>query len=490
MSCEPNPKAARWPNSTSHSGFRSSSFPLHFPVNPIRGLTAERLAAQIDGYVNGYVANFALTVEAMEQRDDILKNVITKRKKAVTRHGWEVLAENDSPEARQQRAALDYFYRHLTCSHALRRDERGGFQLLVYQMMDAVAKGYAVHEIVWKPKVNTKSEVRSAKYKAPGERPDSLRPSELESRPFVGRSASDLPNSAEGPEFFRTSDFEFRTSPELPPEFRTSHFDLHTYLTAHFQFVPLWYFEGTTGRLRFQPEPGVAEGTDLEERNWLVTTGEALMIACARAFLFKHQPLQAWLDYTQHFGFPGLRGMTSATRGTPEFQEMEEALSQFMKNLSVVTNSAESIDVIDLKGHGQPPFADLVERMDRVMAALWRGADLSTISRDRGYGASLQEQESDLLEQDDARTLSDHLNATVDRWVIEMLFGRHVEQLARVKILVTPEERTPHDLAVDQFLVDHGAKLSIAETLERYGRGEAKPGEDWLNAKSEIRRAK
>jgi hypothetical protein len=45
---------------------------------------------------------------------------------------------------------------------------------------------------------------------------------------------------------------------------------------------------------------------------------------------------------------------------------------------------------------------------------------------------------------------------------------------------VTPEERTPHDLAVDQFLVQHGAHLSITESLERYGRAEAKPGEPAL----------
>ena len=110
----------------------------------------------------------------------------------------------------------------------------------------------------------------------------------------------------------------------------------------------------------------------MTERDWLVTTGDALMIACSRAFLFKHYPLQAWLDFSEKFGLPGVRAITSAARGTPEFAEMEDALESFMKELSVVTNTAESIDVIDLKGAGQPPFAELVERMDRVMASLWR----------------------------------------------------------------------------------------------------------------------
>jgi hypothetical protein len=163
---------------------------------------------------------------------------------------------------------------------------------------------------------------------------------------------------------------------------------------------------------------------------------------------------------------------------------MEDALGTFLKEFSVVMNTSESIDVLDLKGSGRPPFADLIERMDRVMAALWRGADLSTLSRDRGYGASLQEEEARLLEQDDARSLSEHLNATVDRWVIDFLFGEETEQLARVKILVTPQECTPHDLAVDRFLVEHGARLSISETLERYGRAQAKPAESYLSPNS------
>jgi hypothetical protein len=403
-------------------------------TNPIRHLTPERLSRQIDAYESGYFADFAITAEAMENRDDILKNVITKRKKAVTRHGWEILTENNSPEARQQREALDFFYRNLTCSHAIRKSERGGFQLFIYQMMDAVAKGYAVHEIAWQP---------------------------------VLRRGSRIPRAAYG----------------VPPNARISTISAESsaFMSAHFQFVPLWYFEAATGELRFLRSISAATGEQLAEREWLITVGDALMIACSRAFLFKHQPLQAWLDYTKQFGFPGIRGTTSAARGTPEFEQMEETLASFMKQLSAVTTNSESIDVLDLKGHSQQPFAELVERMDRVMASLWRGADLSTISRDRGYGASLQDKEAQLLEEDDARTLSEHLNATVDRWVLEMLLGRDAERLARVKILVTPEERTPEDLAVDQFLVQHGARLSITESLERYGRAEAKPGEPALS---------
>ena len=412
----------------------------------IRGLTQERLTGQIESYNNGYLADFALTAEAMEQRDDVLKNVIAKRKKAVTRHGWEVLAENCSAEARAQQEALDYFYRNLTATHVLRKDETGGFQLLIYQMLDSLAKGYAVDEILWQPRISPTLN-----------RNPNLNPAPLKDNHHASRSDdpyfSNLKSKIKNQKYF---------------------------LTAQFRFVPLWYFESTTGHLRFLSTPGALLGEEIRERDWLITLGDALMIPCARAFLFKHTPLQSWLDYTSTYGLPGIRGITGALRGTPEFAQMEEALAKFMQELSVVTNSAESIDVLDLKGSGEAPFARLVDRMDRVMASLWRGADLSTISRDQGYGASLQEQESRLLEQDDARALSDHLHATIDRWVIDALFGERTEILARIKILVSPQECTPHDLQIDEFLLRNGARLSLSDTLERYGRVQAKPDEPFL----------
>src|SRR5436190_4950165 len=115
--------------------------------DPIRGLTLDRLASQLEAYNRGLLAQFAITAEAMEQRDDVLKNVISKRKKAVTRHGWEILTIDDSPEAEKHRHALETFYNNLTVTNALREDERGGLPLLIYQMMDAVGKGFAIHEI-------------------------------------------------------------------------------------------------------------------------------------------------------------------------------------------------------------------------------------------------------------------------------------------------------------------------------------------------------
>ena len=170
---------------------------LRWRFNPVRNLTVDQLAAQLDAFDAGYLREAAETWEIIERRDDILRSVIPKRKKAIARHGWVVLPAQDlqpgeETQARKHAAALEYFYRNLECSNAVDSNERGGFSLLVRQMMDAVGKRYAVHEIIWRPK-------------------------------------------ADGT------------------------------LTASLRFVPLSFFENTTGQLRFLENETAMEGAPLKD---------------------------------------------------------------------------------------------------------------------------------------------------------------------------------------------------------------------------------
>ena len=72
----------------------------------------------------------------------------------------------------------------------------------------------------------------------------------------------------------------------------------------------------------------------MDPNEWLVTVGEGVMLACARAYLFKHFPLISWLDYCQKYGSPGLHAVTAAARDTPEWDGMTAALDQFIRNCS------------------------------------------------------------------------------------------------------------------------------------------------------------
>ena len=122
--------------------------------NPLTNLKPDALARHLDAFDAGYLREAALIWEALEQRDDLLRGVISKRKKSVARHGWTVLPKADltdaeKEQAREHAAALNFFYNNLECEHAVDGAERGGFKLLARQMMDAVGKRFAVHEVVW-----------------------------------------------------------------------------------------------------------------------------------------------------------------------------------------------------------------------------------------------------------------------------------------------------------------------------------------------------
>lgn len=388
--------------------------------NPTRRITADALTSAHDEFDRGFLRNAAMIWEVIEDRDDMVKAVAAKRKKNIARNGFEVVtfAKEGSvhyEEALKQKKALEYFYDQILVSHAIDANERGGFKLLVRQMMDAIGKKFAVHEIIWKPT------------------PDGL--------------------------------------------------------TAELRFVPLWFFENTLGRLRFLAAPYSTEGIELNDGAWLITVGDGIMKPCAIAWMRKNLALSDWSDYSGSYGKPGIIATTTAARGAGQFEAMEDALSEFLVTKSMVLNSAENVKVVDFAS-ANPSFEPLVERMDRLISALWRGSDLSTISKSQGYGASVQQGETQILEEDDAQLITETLQKHIDRRVIEYTFGPKVPVLAGVTIQQTPRRGTQQDMLVDQFLIAAGMPLSVSDAAKRYGRAIADPGEPILTGNPAFGRQK
>ncbi len=368
--------------------------------NPIRSLTPEWLSSMIDSFDAGFLREFAMMSDAIERRDDILASVAPKRKKAIGRYGYEIVAMEKSAAATAHKKTLEHFFSHVTAVNAISENERGGFKLLVKQMADAIGKKYAVHEIVWKPGVNG--------------------------------------------------------------------------LTAEFRFAPLWFFENRTGRLRYLPQEGMTEGLELEADNWLISVGDGLMLPCAIAYMFKNLPLKDWLIYCERFGMPIPIGETNAPKDSPEWGAMLSAVEAIMGGAAAVKNAGENITLLETKGTGVAPHKGLVERMDRAMSAMWRGSDLSTMSRGaegggRSSGASVQGEESEILEHDDTEWISETLNIQVSRKVIAYTHGDD-EPLAYIKVLTARRQDTQNEILIDQFLRDSGFPISFQSASERYGR--------------------
>ena len=380
----------------------------HF--NPVRHLTPERLSQALDNFNTGYLKSAALIWDTIERRDDVLQGVASKRKKSIARLDWEILTLEDSPEAKEHKKALEYFYNNLSSTHACDANEQGGLSLLIKQMMDSVGKRYAVHEIVYQPQ--------------------------------GGKN-----------------------------------------LTATFRFVPLWYFENKSGQLRFLKNETDTLGIPLKPGAWMTTKSDGLMESCSVAYLFKHLPLRDWLVYCERNGMPGVKGTTDAQPNSPQWNAAREAVRDFGAEFHALMSSGTNIESIDLSSSGQLPYPALVERMDRAMAALWRGSDLSTLAKTAGTGATVQAQEASILEEDDASLISETLNAQVDRFVLKYLFG--VERgKAYIRLLPQNDIKTHRTLELYERLNDLGVPLPLNTIRERLGIPTPTENEEILNTPS------
>jgi phage gp29-like protein len=397
--------------------------------DPIRRLTPQYLLRVMDTFANGYLREFALLADAIKNRDDMISVALGKREKAVARHGFvilpfEGLGPAQAARAAQHQAALKHFYDQLTVTHALEQDLTGGFRLLVRQMMGAVGARYAVHEIIWRPTVDAQT----------------------------GAAA----------------------------------------LTARLNFVPLWFFEATTAKLRFTRNYfGTLMGEDLAPDEWFVTVGDGLLEPLAVCYMFKNMAVKDWAAFCDKFGMPGILARTSAPEGSAGWVAMENALQKFGQDWAAVCNFENSIDLVAAKGGpGALPFPPMVERMDRAIAAICRGADLSTMSGGQhgasgggnaGRGASVQGEESDILEQDDAELITETLSG-LSRQVIAKLFGPDEAPLARLRIVVPQKKDTADTINRLGFLLNAGVPVSMDYARKELGVPPPAPGEARLVA--------
>ena len=241
--------------------------------------------------------------------------------------------------------------------------------------------------------------------------------------------------------------------------------------------APLWWFEATTGRLRYLPADYATYGEPLLPGRWLIHGGAGIGVACAIAALFKRLSLEDWLIWSERFGQPGIHGVTSAVPESPEWEQAVQALRAYSADWQVLTGEGVRFEPITAGNAGAIPYPKLVERMDRAIATLWRGADLSTLSAGtgEGSGASLQGDEADLIEQDACAEISETLHTTLDRLIVDLLQGPQAPLLATFAL--TPQSRpdATREIAIDTHLVNLGAKLSLRDALARYRRTEADP---------------
>ena len=245
-------------------------------------------------------------------------------------------------------------------------------------------------------------------------------------------------------------------------------------LRATFWKTPLSRFENRTGTLRFLESEGSLEGRALEPGGWLIAQGDGVGVAAAVAAVSKRLSLQDWLLYSERCGQPGVHAKTDATPGSPQWDALLQDLNGLVRDWKLLTDKGVDITPVPLSTPGTLPYPELIARMDRAIASLYRGADLSTVSGGDGgdVGASLQGDETDILDSDTCEMISEALQRQVDPYVIRWTCGDG-EPLAGVSVSLPERPFTALDLQADETLLKLGARLSRRQALQRYGRTEA-----------------
>ena len=251
-------------------------------------------------------------------------------------------------------------------------------------------------------------------------------------------------------------------------------------IAAEFIKLPLWHFENRTGELRFLPTETAVEGVPMADGEWLVTTGDGVGIPASICAMAKRMCFQDWLLFSERSGMPIIVGTTGATFRSEQWNNIKGAIRNIYRDTRVLLDSGSRIEAIDTGHAANIPFPALVEWSDRAIAALYRGADLSTISKGDGTGASLQGDEAGMIEQDAAANLGETLHEQVDRFVIRYVTGDD-EPLASISIEPVKKPDVDTDIKIDNHLAALGVKLSKADALQRYGRAEATSEEDALH---------
>ncbi len=248
-------------------------------------------------------------------------------------------------------------------------------------------------------------------------------------------------------------------------------------LSARMIKVPTSMFEVTTGRMRFLESISATRGVDLEllggRSAWFTAKGRGVMLASVIARMFKQIPLQDWLTYCDRHGMPAFLGKTSAQKNSPGWNDMVTAVGSIGSEYGAVINTGDIIDVLTLTGSGDLPYEKLIDRMERAIIMLWRGGDLSTISRSNGVGSNPQQEDADELDADNAMWVGETIDRQLTKRVIEYYYGVGTPVLVTIKIRTKTRQNVAEELATVKEAKAMGIRISKTWFLNKFDVQEA-----------------
>ena len=188
-----------------------------------------------------------------------------------------------------------------------------------------------------------------------------------------------------------------------------------------------------------------------------------------------------WLLFSEKCGMPVILGNTNAQRDTPAWAAMARAIRAIAPKTGLLADTGTTLNAVSMGAGGQNTYRELVDTVDRAISALYRGGDLATQSSGPdAAGVNAQDGESELMDGDGCKMISETLRDQVEKFVIRFELG-DFEPLA--EIVIDPpadSDDVERDMKIDNHLAALGVRLSKKDALTRYGRTEAEDENDAL----------
>lgn len=251
--------------------------------------------------------------------------------------------------------------------------------------------------------------------------------------------------------------------------------------------VPAWLLQLENGQLYYtagEKSERVNPGSD--ECNWMVARSRRFLgVSAAILWLRKHEASADFAYYSRRYGLPTPHGKTIAERGSEGWNNTREAIANLQGGKGIITDLESEIEILDFATSGDMPYEKIISAADRGYSILYRGSDLGTMSRsgERVAGASLQSDETEKLDLQNAAWISGTLNSQLRQTVLDYYFGPGTRPLVRFEVRTDPPSNLPQRLRIVEGVVDLGAPVSAEWASQEFNVPLAAEGETLLQSR-------
>jgi phage gp29-like protein len=185
-------------------------------------------------------------------------------------------------------------------------------------------------------------------------------------------------------------------------------------------------------RLRLLTRESITQGEALPERKFVVHSfgakdgspyGLGLGHRLFWPVYFKRQDIGFWLVFADKFGSPTAVGKYPGGAGKTERDKLLEALKAIANESQIVIPDGMLVELLEAKRAGSiDTYEKLARYMDEQISVCVLGETITTSPKATGLGSGVAERQNEVrleIAKADADMLSDTLNATLVRWIVE-----------------------------------------------------------------------